>query len=77
MSLQPIIHYSHSSIGEYLLSQFLFKLFLFRRKQLLSIRKDMQTAKDLVFSSYQNLENILTNSNVRISMEKLLLLFNE
>lgn len=44
----------------------LLHLDLSRRKQLLTIRKDMQTAKDLVFSLYQNLETILTNSHVRI-----------
>ena len=37
---------------------------LFSRKQLMIIRKDMQIAKDLVFTLYQKLETILINSNV-------------
>jgi hypothetical protein len=39
--------------------------FSFRRKRLQIIRKDMNTAKDLVSSLYQNLENVLINSYVR------------
>jgi hypothetical protein len=38
---------------------------LFRRKRLQTIRTDMNTARDLVLTLYQNLESGLINSEVR------------